>query len=42
MANSTDAANVASIRLIERLGMSYERRAVVGGLDTVLYQLSRA
>jgi ribosomal-protein-alanine N-acetyltransferase len=39
---STDAVNVASIRLMERLGMSIERRAVVGGLDTVFYQLSRA
>jgi [ribosomal protein S5]-alanine N-acetyltransferase len=39
---STDAANVASIRLMERLGMRHERRAVVGGLDTVFYQLSRA
>jgi ribosomal-protein-alanine N-acetyltransferase len=39
---STDVANVASIRLMERLGMRHERRAVVGGLDTVFYQLSRA
>jgi ribosomal-protein-alanine N-acetyltransferase len=34
---STDAPNVRSLRLMERLGMTYERRAVVGGLDTLFY-----
>ena len=34
---STDWPNHASRRLMERLGLSYERRATIGGLDTVFY-----
>lgn len=34
---STDEPNRASRRLMERLGMRYERRATIGGLDTVFY-----
>lgn len=35
---STDVANAASTRVLDRLGFSLERRAVVGGLDTLFYQ----
>lgn len=38
---STDAPNQASVRLMARLGMTFERRAVVGGLDTVFYRVTR-
>ncbi|HYE94663.1 MAG TPA: GNAT family N-acetyltransferase, partial [Rubricoccaceae bacterium] len=38
---STDAANKASIHLMERLGMQTERRATVGSLDTHFYRLAR-
>jgi ribosomal-protein-alanine N-acetyltransferase len=34
---STDAANRASVRVFEKLGFRFERRASVGGLDTVFY-----
>lgn len=34
---STDEPNHASQRLMERLGMRYERRAPIHGLDTVFY-----
>jgi ribosomal-protein-alanine N-acetyltransferase len=34
---STDAANTASVRVLEKLGFRYERRASSGGLDTVFY-----
>ena len=36
----TDAPNAASVRLMERLGMTFERRGVHNGLDTVFYRLS--
>jgi RimJ/RimL family protein N-acetyltransferase len=39
---STDAPNERSIRLMQRLGMEYEKRLVVGGLDTVFYYLRRS
>lgn len=39
---STDAGNAASIRVLEKLGMSFTRRDVVDELDTVFYKLSRA
>jgi ribosomal-protein-alanine N-acetyltransferase len=35
---STDVMNIGSIRVLERLGMSRVRRAVVDGLDTVFYE----
>jgi ribosomal-protein-alanine N-acetyltransferase len=38
---STDAGNAASIRVLDRLGFHFERRATVGGLDTVFYELDR-
>lgn len=38
---SADAGNTASLRLMEKLGMSQERRATVQGLDTVFYSLRR-
>jgi [ribosomal protein S5]-alanine N-acetyltransferase len=37
---STDWPNDASRRLMERLGMRYERRATIDGLDTVFYAVS--
>jgi RimJ/RimL family protein N-acetyltransferase len=39
---STDAPNERSRRLMERLGMRYEKRQVVGGLDTVYYLAARS
>jgi RimJ/RimL family protein N-acetyltransferase len=33
----TDVANERSRRLMERMGMEHERRAVVAGLDTVYH-----
>jgi RimJ/RimL family protein N-acetyltransferase len=39
---STDVANVASIRVLEKLGFQLTRRSTVGGLDTVFYELQRA
>lgn len=38
---STDAANTASHRVLEKLGMSFQRRAIVDGLDTMFYMLRR-
>lgn len=38
---STDAANQASLRVLEKLGMRCERRATVQGLDTVFFSLRR-
>ncbi len=40
IAASTDIANTASVRVMEKLGMRFERRAVVGGLDTLFYSVS--
>lgn len=37
---STDGGNAASVRVLEKLGFRFERRAVVGGLDTMFYQLA--
>lgn len=37
---STDWPNHASRRLMERLGMRFERRATIDGLDTVFYVAS--
>jgi len=34
---STDAGHLESQRLLEELGFKFERRAIVGGLDTVFY-----
>ena len=38
---ATDPPNVASVRVMERLGMRFERRGFLNGLDTVFYSLSR-
>ena len=38
---STDAPNAASIRVLEKAGMRFEKRVLVGGLDTVYYRLAR-
>ena len=38
---STDAANVGSIRVLEKLGFGLMRRSTVGGLNTVFYELQR-
>jgi ribosomal-protein-alanine N-acetyltransferase len=37
---STDAANVPSQRVLDRLGFALERRGTVGGLDTLFYSRS--
>jgi ribosomal-protein-alanine N-acetyltransferase len=39
IAGRTDAPNAASARVLERLGMRYEGRAMVNGLDTLLYAI---
>jgi ribosomal-protein-alanine N-acetyltransferase len=36
---STDVSNTASVRVLEKIGMSFQRRAVTDGLDTVFYSL---
>jgi len=38
---STDAANQASVRVLEKLGMRRERRSEAHGLDTLFYSLRR-
>lgn len=38
---STDAANLASSRVMERAGMSFWRREHTNGLETVYYAISR-
>ena len=35
---STDAGNVASIRVLDKLGFAQVRRATVGGLDTIFFE----
>lgn len=37
----TDAANAASARVLEKLGMNFDRRAPHRGLDTLFYSLAR-
>ncbi|HEU0298400.1 MAG TPA: GNAT family N-acetyltransferase [Longimicrobium sp.] len=39
---STDALNERSARLMQRLGMEFERREEVGGLDTMFYSIRRS
>ncbi len=39
---STDTANVASIRVLEKLGFRFVARGMSGGLDTAFYELLRA
>jgi ribosomal-protein-alanine N-acetyltransferase len=38
---STDSANAASARVLEKLGMILRRRALVDGLDTLFYRINR-
>lgn len=38
---AADPPNVASTRVMERLGMIFDRRTEMHGLDTVVYRLSR-
>lgn len=38
---ATDHPNRASVRVMERLGMVFERRGLLNGLDTLFYSLSR-
>jgi ribosomal-protein-alanine N-acetyltransferase len=38
---STDAANLASIRVMEKAGMRFLKREITGGLDTVYYVVNR-
>ena len=39
---SADAPNAASLRLMEAIGMTFEKRVRANGLDTVYYAMSRA
>lgn len=39
---ATDPPNLASVRVLEKLGMTFERRATLNGLDTLFYRLTRA
>ncbi len=39
---ATDPPNLASLRVMQKLGMAFERRATLNGLDTVFYRLTRA
>jgi ribosomal-protein-alanine N-acetyltransferase len=38
---ATDVPNGASVRVMERLGMRFERRGVLNGLDTLFYRITR-
>jgi [ribosomal protein S5]-alanine N-acetyltransferase len=38
---ATDPPNVASVRVMERLGMAFRERCEMHGLDTLVYRLSR-
>ena len=38
---SADTVNASSLRVMEKAGMTFEKRAIVGGLDTTYYALSR-
>jgi ribosomal-protein-alanine N-acetyltransferase len=38
---STDAANAASARVMERIGMTFWKRELTDGLDTVYYAITR-
>ncbi len=39
---ASDAPNVASARVMQRLGMQFKRRGALNGLDTVFYKIDRA
>lgn len=38
---ATDVPNLASVRVLERIGMRFERRGRLNGLDTFFYSLTR-
>lgn len=38
---STDGANVASVRVMEKLGMSFSKRKDANGSDTIFYSMKR-
>ena len=38
---SADAPNLASLRVMEKAGMSFDKRVFINGLDTVYYTISR-
>jgi RimJ/RimL family protein N-acetyltransferase len=38
---ATDPPNAASVRVMERLGMRFDRRGTLDGLDTLFYALTR-
>lgn len=38
---ATDPPNEVSVRVLERIGMTFERRAAVNGLDTLFYAMTR-
>ena len=38
---ATDPPNAASVRVMERCGLTYDKRATAGGLDTIFYSLGR-
>lgn len=38
---STDVLNTASLRVLEKVGLRFDRRAVAAGLDTLHYRLTR-
>jgi ribosomal-protein-alanine N-acetyltransferase len=38
---SVDAPNIPSLRVLERAGMSFDRRETINGLDTSFYILDR-
>ena len=38
---ATDPPNEASVRVMERLGMTFDRRGTLNGLDTVFYRIAR-
>jgi RimJ/RimL family protein N-acetyltransferase len=38
---ATDVPNTASVRVMERIGMSFVRRGLLNGLDTLFYRLTR-
>jgi ribosomal-protein-alanine N-acetyltransferase len=39
---STDAANTASVRVMERAGLRFWKREMTNGLDTIYYAIDRA
>jgi RimJ/RimL family protein N-acetyltransferase len=38
---STDAANTASVRVMERAGLRFWKREMTNGLDTIYYCVDR-